>query len=88
MCDDDAAGGARGQCKSCFNYTHLRTAACELCNLQKNTSFKRDLLGSEPSKDRPFKRVICYECAKGDRGDWMVPVEGYGPREVLKHHWC
>ena len=94
MCDAHAAGGRNGRCEICRNVTKLRKAVCELCVVKKkgivewDTSFKRDLDGSEPSKDSRFKRVICYECAKGDKGDWMVPVEGYGLRRVLRHHQC
>ena len=88
MCDAHAAGGERGKCIKCPNVTKLRKATCELCNAKKDTSFKRDLVGSESSKDGPFKRVICYTCAKGEKGDWMVPVKGYTPREVLRHHQC
>ena len=66
----------------------LRTAICELCAVEKDTSFQRDLVGVDVNdKDSPFRRVICYKCAQGD-GHWMVPVEGYRPRRVLRHHQC
>lgn len=57
-------------------------------NVDWDTSFKRDLDGSKCTKDGPFKRVICYTCAKGEKGDWMVPVKGYSPRKVLRRHQC
>ena len=57
-------------------------------NVDWDTSFKRDLDGSTCTRDGPFKRVICYTCAKGEKGDWIVPVRGYAPRKVLRHHQC
>ena len=94
MCDAHAEGGRNGRCEICRNETNLRKAVCELCVVKQkdivewDTSFKRDLAGSESSQDSPFKRVICYECAKGEKGNWMVLVEGYGLRKVLRHHRC
>ena len=88
MCDDHANGGQEGRCKICHNMRQLRTAICELCAVEKDTSFQRELVGVDVNdKDSPFRRVICYKCAKGD-GHWMVPVEGYRPRRVLRHHQC
>ena len=88
MCDDHAEGGEKGRCDTCRNMRQLRTAICELCAVEKDTSFQRDLVGVDVNdKDSPFRRVICYKCAQGD-GHWMVPVEGYRPRRVLRHHQC
>ena len=38
--------------------------------------------------DSRFRHAICYECVKGEKGNWMVPVEGYGLRRVLRSHQC
>ena len=43
------AGSERRQCQSCSNWTDLQTATCDLCNVEKDTSFQRDLLGVDPS---------------------------------------
>ena len=38
--------------------------------------------------DSRFRHAICYECVKGEKGNWMVPVEGDGLRRVLRSHQC
>ena len=49
MCDAHAAGSEGRQCQSCSNWTDLRTATCDLCNVEKDISFKRDLFGVDPN---------------------------------------
>ena len=65
----------------------LQRSIYELCNVEKDRSWKRDLGDSTHNdKDSPFRRVVCYECAKGENEEWKLHVEGYGPRLVHIYH--
>ena len=97
MCDDDAKKNPtvycdkRSQGRPHGNQT-LQKSKCEMCKVKKDTSWLRTLEGApDPSVDKKnaYRRVLCYECARGDDGRWRVLVKGKSnQKEIVPEHRC
>ena len=95
MCDEHAKSNPKVNCnggseRNPHGKQELQKSICEMCKVNKDTSWRRTLEGApKDDKENAYRRVLCYECAKGDDGRWRVFVKGTKiEKEIIPEHQC